>query len=109
MNTPKTAREYFEDFIRLMNLSPDDLANLKRESKEVTQMVEFIQNIMDETTILLQRELDALRKDKERLDWLSQCTAGEWEELQNVRLSKPSGYLREAIADAIEKEKEKTQ
>lgn len=53
----------------------------------------------------LDQEVGALRKDKERLDWLCQCTAGEWEELQNIRLSKPVGYLRQAIDDAIEKEK----
>ena len=42
-------------------------------------------------------ELETSKEDKEALDWLSQCTAGEWEELQNIRLANPKGYLREAI------------
>ena len=43
---------------------------------------------------------DALCKanfDVARIDWLCRCKAGEWEELQNIRLANPRGYLREAI------------
>ena len=35
--------------------------------------------------------------DTDRINWLSQCTAGEWENLQNTRLAAHQGYLRTAI------------
>lgn len=44
-----------------------------------------------------------LKDSNEMLDWLSQCTAVEWEELNNIRLANPRGFLRQAIADLMKK------
>ena len=38
-----------------------------------------------------------INTDTARLDWLSRCNAGQWEELQDIRLSHRQGFLRHAI------------
>lgn len=35
--------------------------------------------------------------DTDRINWLCRCTAGEWAELQNIRLAHRAGYLRNAV------------
>lgn len=45
-----------------------------------------------------------LQKDKQRLDWLCQCTAGQWESLNNIRLSLVTGSLRRAVDVMIEQD-----
>lgn len=90
------------------------------EAKNAMVVNADLARTLEKETILLQRELDALRKDKERLDWIQQrgqCIFA----LTQRHIGKPnvkfeinvhldcvvsSEDVREVIDAAIEKEKE---
>lgn len=46
---------------------------------------------------LARQENARLKEDKQSMDWLCTCTAGEWESLNNDRLSQRAGKLRQLI------------
>jgi hypothetical protein len=53
----------------------------------------------------MEEQLKFSKKDTKIIEWLSQCTAGEWEDINNKRLASFKQEFRNIVQSFIEKEK----